>query len=333
VLALTVLVGLSAAPPLARAQAEPQPAPLAAADKETARNLYQMGITRFEEKDYAGALEAFHGADAIMHVPTTGLGVGRALIFLGRLVEARDRLLEVRRFPVEPGEPKPYAEARTEAERLTDDLAERIPSLTVELGPVARGTSVTLTVDDIQLTAGTEGLPRSVDPGKNIVVAAKAEGYLDSRQQVKLNEGERRVVRMALTVDPKANKKLPSETTAQPDGASETGGGVSPAVWIGFGVAVVGIAAGAITGALSLGALSDAEALCDGNQCPEAARSDYDSSIALANASNVAFAIGGAGVVVGVVGLLVTDWGGSEDASVQLEPIITPTGAGLRGRF
>ena len=81
-------------------------------------------------------LGEFEAADKIMGVPTTGLELGRARMMVGLLVQARNRLLDVTRYPVEPGEPAPFAKARAEAAKLADDLAKRIPSITVQvLGP------------------------------------------------------------------------------------------------------------------------------------------------------------------------------------------------------
>ena len=74
----------------AEARAEPS-----ASDKETARGLMATGRADRSNHDLAGALKAFTGADAIMHVPTTGLEVAKAQIDLGLLVEARDTALRV----------------------------------------------------------------------------------------------------------------------------------------------------------------------------------------------------------------------------------------------
>src|SRR5206468_3380628 len=59
-----------------------------AADRETARALVQEGKLRKEKNDLPGALQSFKGADAIMHVPTTGMLVARTQVDMGLLVDA-----------------------------------------------------------------------------------------------------------------------------------------------------------------------------------------------------------------------------------------------------
>ena len=69
-LLVAVAIALSLASPAA---AEPT-----SAQKETARNLMQIGDGRYASGDYEAALRAYQGADEIMGVPTTALAVGRA---------------------------------------------------------------------------------------------------------------------------------------------------------------------------------------------------------------------------------------------------------------
>jgi hypothetical protein len=59
-----------------------------ASEKETARGLMDEGHAKDDRGDHAGALESFRAADALMHVPTTGLEVGRQQVALKLLVAA-----------------------------------------------------------------------------------------------------------------------------------------------------------------------------------------------------------------------------------------------------
>src|SRR5438445_7341158 len=126
VLALLLSVAVAApfvAMPIARAD-------ISAADKETARTLMNAGRKAREAGDHKASLEAFKKADAIMNVPTTKLEVGHEYEALGLLVEARDAYLAVTRLPVAPkGDPKPFVDARKEAEQRADALEPRIPSV------------------------------------------------------------------------------------------------------------------------------------------------------------------------------------------------------------
>lgn len=100
-----------------------------AADRETARTYMTEGRKQRDENDLKAALRAFEAADAIMHVPTTGLEVAKTEAMLGQLVEGRDVALRVARSSPEPGEPAPFAEARAAARKLADELEGRIPSI------------------------------------------------------------------------------------------------------------------------------------------------------------------------------------------------------------
>lgn len=112
------LAGIALCPLQARAQ---DPAPQ---DRETARALMQEGDAKADAKDYAGALEAYRKAHAIMGVPTTGLEVARMLALLGQRTEAREVALSVAAMAPIPNEPPPFAEARIAAQKLADELAE-----------------------------------------------------------------------------------------------------------------------------------------------------------------------------------------------------------------
>ncbi|MEO7109611.1 MAG: hypothetical protein ABI183_04150, partial [Polyangiaceae bacterium] len=93
-----------------------------AADKDTARALMAQGADLRDKNDLKGALQSFQAADAIMHVPSTSLEVAKTAAALGQLVEARDAALAAARYPVNPGEPKPFVNARKEAQSLGDEL-------------------------------------------------------------------------------------------------------------------------------------------------------------------------------------------------------------------
>ena len=90
-----------------------------AAEKVTARGMMDEGHARRDAGDHKAALAQFQGADAIMHVPTTGLEVAREQVALGQLVEARDTLQRVIRTPATGDEPEAFRTARTDARPST----------------------------------------------------------------------------------------------------------------------------------------------------------------------------------------------------------------------
>jgi len=75
-------------------------------------------------------------------------------------------------------------------------------------------------------------------------------------------------------------------------------------VYGGFGVGIVGLGLGAVTGAMTLSKANKVDPQCANDICAPAAKSDLDSAKTLGTISTIGFAVGAAGVVAGVVGLL-----------------------------
>ncbi|MBW2455604.1 MAG: hypothetical protein JRI68_13885 [Deltaproteobacteria bacterium] len=318
---LLLLVALS--PQLAAAQ--PAPPEPSAADRATARAMMDEGRTQERAGDDTGALKAYLAADKLMGVPSTGLSVGKTQARLGKLVEAVDVLLRVARHPHKPGEPKPYTSARQEAAALAAQLGPRIPSLQIELAGVAPGTTVTVAIDGVMLPQEVIPFPRKVNPGMRVVVGS-APGYREARQTVNVTEGEQQTLRLELEPAPAG------------EGADEAAaGGISPLVWIGFGVGAAGILVGGITGGMAAGKSSELDQDCPNKVCPPDRESDIDTMKTLAHSSTVGFVVGGLGVGLGVMALLVLSGEGEdetdEEPSASVELAAGPGSLSLTGRF
>lgn len=316
----------------AAAVGEDQPADRAepsAADKATARHLMDVGDEKKAQQDYVGALEAYQGADRIMGVPTTAIDVGRTLLLLGRLVEAQDAFWRAARHPVAPNEPEPYTQAREEARRLAAETAEKIPSLELQIAGVAADTPVRIRIGPTQVAPETVHLPQKLDPGEHQVVA-QADGYLDVRKAVTLHEGQMASLRIEFTPDP--NAKPGSGSASGADAATDSG--ISPLVWVGFGVGAAGFIVGGITGGIALSDASSYDDECPNKVCPPDRESDLDSSLTLAHVSTVSLIVGGAGTALGLIALFaLSDDGAAASPEAAVAPIVGPGFAGLRGSF
>ena len=77
-----------------------------AADRATARSLAGEGYQALQDKDYATAADRFGRADALVHAPTLMIDWARALVGLGKLVEAQERYEQIVREGVDPKSPK-----------------------------------------------------------------------------------------------------------------------------------------------------------------------------------------------------------------------------------
>jgi len=296
-------------------------------ERDMARALMDEGDAKVEAKDLKGALRAYRAAHTIMNVPSTGIEVARVEAKLGHLVEARKVALEVTKIPTKPGEPKPFAEARAEANHLAVDLETRIPLLTVVVEGVPESAPVEVKLDGVFLPSEDARAPHPVDPGKHEVSAA-ASGLPPVSKEVELAEGKRLKVTLAL-----------GDAAASSDGLDKPGQKTSSLVYIGFGVGGVGLIAGTITGLMSLSRAGNVDSLCPGGTCPtqaklEEAQPENKAAYTLANVSNVAFALGVVGVGVGVAGFFLS---GSEPKKsapeTSLRVLVGPTGVGLSGTF
>ena len=290
VLAATLLPGLAWADPTA-------------ADRESARTYMAEGRKKRDDNDLKAALRAFEAADAIMHVPTTGLEVAKTQSMLGLLVEARDEALRVSRSSPQPGEPGPFAEARAAAQKLADDLEARIPSIRVVLKNAPPGTSVT--IDGATMPSIAIGLGRKLDPGNHVIVAAA--GATERSVNVQVLEREQKDVPIDLGA-PAAPAPFPQQTevTQPPPQATQVEPPPAHKPWIAVGITTlavggVGIALGAITGAMSISQTNDLKPLCPGGVCPSNLQGKLDGANTLATVSDIGFVAGGVLAAVGVV--------------------------------
>jgi hypothetical protein len=302
-----------------------------AADKETARGLMTEGRADRDKNDLKGALKAFAGADAIMHVPTTGLELARAQAAVGQLVEARDTALRIVRAPEKPGEPAPFKAAREAASALNDQLEARIPSLTVNVKNVPAGVSTTLTIDGVDVPSEVIGQPRKLDPGHHVVEAKAGTAY--GKQEVDVAEKDSKEVAIELPAQGATsaaggasdtgadNGQQQPEQTAGPEGRS---GGSKLMLFGGFGLAAAGAIAGTVTGLMSMSKTSSIKSSpgCSGNVCGPSEYDDISSAKTLATISTISFIAGGVGAAVGVIGLFVG--GGSSGEPSATTPAQAP---------
>jgi hypothetical protein len=301
------------------------------ADKAKARALMDEGDRRVDRGDQAGALVVYRQADAIMSVPTTGIEVARTLVSLGKLIEAREVALAVVRIPTKAGEARVFGIARRDAAELARDLERRIPSLRIDVDAFEHPSTVSVKIDGVEAHPPPLLAPRKLDPGPHTLVIA-APDYRTQTRTITLAEGDDRTVDVELVaVAPrKRARRLVIAAPAPGDRAAE--GGVSPLVYVGFGVGAAGLAVGGVAGAMSLSHAAEAKEFCTNDVCAPAASEDLEASKKWGNISTIGFAVGGVGVAIGVVGLL-TSGGSERPSTASVEPVIGPRWTGVRGRF
>jgi len=303
-----------------------------ATDRDNARTYMSDGRTKREAGDLRGALRAFQAADALMHVPTTAFEVAKTEAELSMLIEAREDALQIARSQAKPGEPPPFAEARTSAQKLADDVEPRIPSIRLAL---KNGDGATVLIDDVALPPVAIGLPRRLDPGTHLVVAKL--GSLERRITVQVLEREAKEVPIdlseALTTTPTTTTTIPTTTvqttTTTPERLPTS---TSRGPWMAVGattlaVGVGGLVVGAITGGLSLSQTSTIKSQCQpSGACPPTLSDGTVTQTALGNArtmaivSDVGFIAGGVVAALGTVLVIVASSKKPHAMAVRLGP-------------
>jgi hypothetical protein len=257
----------------------------------------------------------------------------RALVGLGRLIEARERYQQVVREGVDPKAPQSWKQALVDAERELEELAPRLAWLVIRVdGP----SDPSVTVDGKPIALSMLGKKQAVDPGLR-AVRVTANGYVSADQSVTLREGEER--ELSLSLKPPPSIDLADPEPAGPGLVASERSQIPLPVWAAFGAGGLGLVVGSVTGALALGAHSDLDAQCSGDICrpktdEEKRRMEGDRRRyrTLGTLSGVGFGVGIAGAAAGVV-LLLTNQKSEDPATAGVVPEVGLGTVGVRGRF
>ena len=304
-----------------------------AEDRETARSLMDLGDEQADQGDIERALVSYKAAHELMRVPTTGIEVARAYAKLGKLVEARDVALEVLRMPIGSKDPRPFAQARDDADQLARSLQPKIPTLRFELSP--KPESAILKVDGEPVPLVALQLSYALNPGEH-TIEVQAAGFQAVTRRFALDPGESKSIQWILEPipQPDAHVSGPTATAPSPPPAhSEPRPSPGPAhlpLWIGVGTAGAGLIVGAVAGVISLERTNDARGNCIGNRCTAQAQHDIDVATSAANVSNVGFGVAGLGAAIGLIGWLVYDGSRSPKPRVSARCSISPDGVGVQ---
>jgi hypothetical protein len=267
--------------------------PVAAADdygdndtRTAARALAAQGSVAFEQRDFERALTLFQRASAIIPAPTITLMEARTLVELGRLVEALERYEATERMVALDPTNAAFNEAATAAQRETEALLQRIPTLRVRVDGALPGEVLEIDVDGKKVQAALAAVDRPSDPGPHRIGARTSTGRTATRE---LTLAERAHEDVVLVLGP-----LPAPAPVAKS-ASNTGR------TLGFGLLISGAAftlAGTVTGVMALDKKSDLDAACHPG-CPENMAGTLDAYRRERTASYVTFALGGAALAAG----------------------------------
>ena len=331
-LAIAILLALAAP---ARA-AEPT-----AADRATARALAREGFEALKSDDFVTAEDRFRRADALVHAPTLVVDHARALVGLGRLVEAHERYSLVLREGVSPNAAWPWKRAYADAQKEIEVIKQRLAWLTIDVeGPKEPQVSV----DGKPIPAAAVGVRRATDPGQRSIKAGGV-GFYPKEETVTLIEGAEQTVSFEL-------EAMPPEVLAesQPDSQPQGGAGqeqrpsdAAPAepakdntlAYVALGVGGAGLVAWGVSGVFFLRERSVLQDECANNECTSEQQQHKDRYETLGWLSGTSFAVGVAGVATGVTLLLLNNDDTTEAAAptVRVTPYFTGDSAGVTGQF
>ena len=325
--ALVLLSALYATP--APAQTDEQ--------RSQARELAAQGFAALQRKDFSKAEELFRRADTLVHAPTLVLDHARALVGLGRLVEAHEGFAQVLREGVAPNAPWQW---RSAVDAATAELAAIEPRLAWLTVTVSGPRAPEVQIDSKPLRQAALGVRLATDPGTH-TITVRADRVLPVRRDISLREGQSTEVELSLDPDPAAPplqaraKEAPKVIFLQRAEPPKTRDNTLATILLTAGG--VGIATGAVTGFLALGVRSDLKNGCGGGVCIPLEEAEYaelsgkrDRYRALGTASGVAFTVGLGAAVTGLALLAFTSKPRAVTASShQLQPHRLAFQAGL----
>lgn len=320
-------------------------APPSAENVATARELYKQGADALDAGDAKAAVDKLGAAWSLAQTPLIGFDLARAHAKLGHLVEAREAALAVVRLPPVSNETPRSSQARAAAEKMSLELAPKIPHVKLTLVGAADDAMVKLDGSDVP--AAALSVPRQANPGPHTATVDFPDGrHVEGSATVA--EGETKEI--TLTVPPKpatpdaatdvaaTTPKGTGATTQPTTSSASSGGGLSPVVWVGVAIAAAGLGTGGVTGAIALNGASNVQ-----RDCPTIAPSDgahvclpqYQGELSdaktMATIATVGFIAAGVGAGVFVVGLLI---GGkkSPEKTARVLPMLGPV-SGITGTF
>jgi len=317
---------------------------LSDADRAAARGLAEIAAADYKHGDYAAAEDKFARAFSVAKIPKVGLWYARALVKVGKLVEASERYADVTRLEATGPKAAEQRKAQSDAEAERRLLLPRIPLLTVVLEGQPCPSAL-VTVDGLAIPDALLGQARPANPGKHAVTAQC--GVQIALQDANLDEGQSQSISLHIASKPvppvvksQSNTIAPlsqvtltgSVMTGFPNTKSTGSHSAQKTVgWISLGVGGAGLVLGGVTGIILLSKKStlDGSGQCAGNQCQSPEHGSLTSYNSWRPISTAGFVIGAIGATTGVTLLLTAPKRKESGISAWLGP----TSAGMEGQF
>ncbi len=269
------------------------------AQRKNAEREFELGLAAVEGGNDAAALQHFRFACLYLTTPVLLISTAETEIRLGKLVDAKKHLEQLRALPVSPLEGPSSIDARSRGSVLLPAIEQRLAKVGIDLvlPPGQSLSSLVACSNPAELIGDTI----FIDPGPCRIVARNNLGQ-ELVSDVALPEGTVTRVRFDFSV---LSAPLPLTQPVPPRPADEAESQPNPLRDIlrygGVGLAGAGLLTGGITGLLAMNKKSKLDDVCDDGECPTSAQDDLDSARLMATISTIGFAAAGlGGLAVGI---------------------------------
>lgn len=307
-------------------------------ERAGARALADQGYDAFKAGQWTNAADLFERAEELVHSPVHVLFLARSQAKLGLLLEAKEGYLQVLREPRTPA----TRQLRREAERELEELEPTIPSVTLEVAGVSPGETFEVTQDGRALPMALVGVARPVNPGDHTwTVSAAGRAKVAETRAIEAGTRSRLVLALAPKSEPDVDLTASGagsiEMTADGvpgDTAPRAKPGLSPLVYVGFGVAAVGTGVG-VGFLLEQKSIEDEvrrtclPAGCVASSANLQRKEDADRAGLI---SAIGFVAGGVGLATAVT-LWVLDETAESETAAHVRPYVGVGSFGVSGRF
>lgn len=295
--------------------------------RRRARELGYAGVEAYEAGDYAVARENLEKAYRTLSAPSLGTWSARALVKLGRLVEAVERYREVATLDVGAGDASVQKQAKAEASTELANLLDRVPRLIVQIEG-ALPEHVSVQIDGLSVPVAELRAGYLVNPGSHEVFARS--GDTEVRQVAVARESNRTTVVLSFDA-PRAEAAEPPGSAAErtpflSERAADTETGSAAfqrtAGWIGLAAGAAGIAIGGVAGGIALGKLDSIRENqnCHDTTCGPEERELVDSYNGARTIASAGFIAGGVLAAAGVTLLLTLPSSKSQPLAIRVSP-------------
>lgn len=317
------------------------------AEKATAELLFSEALTQMRGGNFAEACPKLESSQRID--PAVG-----TLLYLAECYEKQERTASAWvtfRDAAALARASNQLDRASVAEKRADQLQKELALVTIDVELEARkiaGLQVRCGPVPVDISLGTITVP--VDPGQ-VTVEASAPGYLPFTRQLNVDAKGRGTVSIpvltsdgstpapspspvavgvapaAAPVDPQAGAPAP---TPPPTDSESSATPIAPFVL--GAVGIVGLGVGSYFGLQAMSDADDANELCPDGRCTSQHGEDLmDDARTSATVSNIAFGVGAAALVTGVV-LYFAAPGADESTAEGLVPLAVERGAGFAWR-